>query len=342
MTADVRPVVPPESAPAGVPLSLLDLATVRGDQRIGEALGQSVELAQIAEAEGFTRVWYAEHHNMPGIASSATAVLLAHVAAHTERIRVGSGGVMLPNHSPLVVAEQFGTLAELHPGRVDLGLGRAPGTDQRTLQALRRSPEAADRFPQDVLELQGYLRGESRMPGIHAYPGRGTDVPLWILGSSAFGANLAAQLGLGYAFASHFAPQMLEHAARLYREHFTPTDALDAPHFIAAANVVVADTDEEAQRLWEATRRSRVRMFLGRGRHLTEDELDMLMDSPAGKQVLGMLRHTAVGTPDVVRAWLDDFAARVEADELIVTAAAVDHPARVRTLELLGEHVIRR
>lgn len=325
---------------ASLPLSLLDLAVVRDGVPMGEAFAESVEQARAAEAAGFRRVWYAEHHNMPAIASSATAVLIAHVAAHTSTIRLGSGGIMLPNHSPLVVAEQFGTLAELHPGRIDLGLGRAPGTDQRTLQALRRSPESAERFPEDVLELQGYLTGRTRIPGIEAWPGTGTDVPLYILGSSTFGAQLAAQLGLGYAFASHFAPQMLEHAARVYREHFQPSPALAEPHFIAAANVIAADTEEQAEVEWQAARRARIRMMLGRGRSLTDDEVEMLLDSPAGQQVLGMLECSAVGTGPTTAAWLRDFAARVQADELIITTAAQDRQVRLRTLELLGEHVL--
>ena len=329
------------TTPTPLPLSLLDLALVRDGAPMGEAFAESVEQARVAEAAGFRRVWYAEHHNMPSIASSATAVLIAHVAAHTDSIRLGSGGVMLPNHSPLVIAEQFGTLAELHPGRIDLGLGRAPGTDQRTLQALRREPSAAERFPQDVLELQGYLTGQSRIPGIDAYPGKGTDVPLYILGSSAFGAQLAAQLGLGYAFASHFAPQMLEHAARLYREHFEPSEALAEPHFIAAANVIAADTEEVAEREWQAAQRARIRMMLGRGRTLTDDEVEMLLHSPAGQQVLTMLECTAVGTGEETATWLRDFAAKVQADELIITTAAQDAGVRRRTLELLGEHVVR-
>ena len=327
--------------PTPLPLSLLDLAVARPGEGAGEAIAQSVRLASVAEEEGFRRVWYAEHHNMPAIASSATSVLIAHVAARTSTIRLGSGGVMLPNHSPLVIAEQFGTLAELHPGRIDLGLGRAPGTDQRTLQALRRSPDAAEHFPQDVLELQGYLKGESRIPGIDAYPGKGTDVPLYILGSSAFGAQLAARLGLGYAFASHFAPQMLEHAARVYREHFQPSADLAEPHFIAAANVIASDTEEEAQAQWERAKRDRIRMMLGRGRTLGDDEVEMLLDSPAGEQVLGMLARTAVGTGETVAAWLRDFAAGVQADEVIVTTAAPDPAVRERTLRILGEHVVR-
>lgn len=324
-----------------IPFSVLDLSPIveGGDARRG--LDETLALAQAADRLGYERFWLAEHHNMPGIASAATAIVIGHVAAGTERIRIGSGGVMLPNHSPLVIAEQFGTLAELHPGRIDLGLGRAPGTDQRTLQALRRDPSAAERFPQDVLELQGYLTGQSLIPGIDAYPGKGTNVPLYILGSSAFGAQLAAQLGLGYAFASHFAPQMLEHAARLYREHFEPSEALAEPHFIAAANVIAADTEEVAEREWQAAQRARIRMMLGRGRTLTDDEVEMLLHSPAGQQVLGMLECTAVGTGPTTAAWLHDFAARVQADELIITTAAQDAGVRRRTLELLGEHVVR-
>ena len=235
---------------AGPRLSLLDLATVGRDQPIGEALEASTVLAQKADSlGGFERLWFAEHHNMPSIASAATAVLLAHVAARTERLRVGSGGVMLPNHSPLVIAEQFGTLAELHPGRVDLGLGRAPGTDQVTMRALRADPRASDRFPDDVLELQGYLSDESLVPTINAIPGRGTKVPLYILGSSLFGAQLAARLGLPYAFASHFAPDALVQAVEVYRREFRPSDQLAEPYAIAALNVVVSDEQEHAEAL---------------------------------------------------------------------------------------------
>lgn len=324
-----------------LPISMLDLATVKPGRTVAEALTESVALTQAAEKEGFARVWFAEHHNMPGIASSATAVLLAHVASQTSTIRLGSGGVMLPNHSPLVVAEQFGTLAELHPGRIDLGLGRAPGTDQRTLQALRRSPEAAEQFPQDVLELQGYLRGQTRLAGVDAYPGKGTDVPLYILGSSLFGARLAAQLGLPYAFASHFAPDMLEHAARVYRETFQPSGQLSAPHFIAAMNVIAADTEEQAQHEFAQARRLRVHLLVGRGRDLSDQELDMLMDSPAAGQVLHMLRHSAVGTGDQVAETVRAFGERVQADEVMTTMMAPDFAVRRRSVELLGEHLVR-
>lgn len=324
------------------PLSILDLATVRHGQPISESLKESTELAVLADELGFHRLWFAEHHNMETIASSATAVLLAHMGAHTERIRLGAGGVMLPNHAPLVIAEQFGTLQELYGERIDLGLGRAPGTDQKTLFALRRTNQSADRFPSDVLELQGYLKDESRIPGIHAYPGAGTNIPLVILGSSHYGAQLAAQLGLTYSFASHFAPQLLESAAALYRSEFTASQDLAAPYFIAAANVIVADTQQRAEELWERAKRARIRSMLGRGRRLTDDEVEQLVHSAAGQQVVQMLEMTAVGTPDVVRDWLDDFAARVNADELIVTNTAGPFQDRRRALELLSEHVINR
>lgn len=322
------------------PLSILDLSTVLPGQPVAEAVAASVELAQQAEEQGFHRIWFAEHHNFPSIASSATSVLLAHVAAHTDRIRLGSGGIMLPNHSPLVIAEQFGTLAEIHPGRIDLGLGRAPGTDQRTMMALRRDPSAADTFPRDIKELQGYLRGESLIPGVDAFPGHGTNVPLYILGSSQYGAQLAAALGLGYSFASHFAPQMLEHAATIYRDRFEPSESLPEPRFIAALNVIAADTEAEAHAQLEITHRHRIRQMLGRGRDLSEDEVTMLLHSAGGEQVLSMMKYTAVGTIETVKAYLDEFRERVQADELIITNAAPDLAARHRTLELLGEHVI--
>src|SRR4051794_28256824 len=229
------------------PISILDLAIVERGSTPRDALVGSVALAQRAEARGYERVWYAEHHNMAAIASSATSVLIAHVAAHTNTIRLGSGGIMLPNHSPLVIAEQFGTLASLHPGRIDLGLGRAPGSDQNTMHALRRSGLAAERFPQDVLELQGYLSGHTLIEGVEATPGKGTDVPLYILGSSTFGAQLAAALGLPYAFASHFAPYSLEEAVAVYRREFRPSAQLDAPCVIAGVNVIAADSDADAQ-----------------------------------------------------------------------------------------------
>src|SRR5919202_816808 len=223
-----------------IPLSVLDLAPISRGATATESIAASVALAQQAERCGYTRVWYAEHHNMPTIASSATSVLIAHVGAQTTSIRLGAGGVMLPNHSPLVIAEQFGTLEAMYPGRIDLGLGRAPGSDQNTMYALRRNPNSADTFPQDVLELQAYLAGETRVPGVDAIPGKGSRVPLFVLGSSMFGATLAAALGLPYAFASHFAPAMLEAAVAAYRQEFRPSEQLDRPYVIAGVNVVAA------------------------------------------------------------------------------------------------------
>lgn len=327
---------------APYPVSILDLATVHHGQPIAESLQESTELAVLADELGFNRLWFAEHHNMETIASSATSVLLAHIGAHTKNIRLGAGGIMLPNHAPLLIAEQFGMLRELYGDRVDLGLGRAPGTDQKTLMALRRTNQSAERFPSDVLELQGYLKGESRIQGINAYPGSGTNVPLVILGSSHFGAQLAAQLGLTYSFASHFSPQMLESAAALYRSEFTPSEDLTEPYFIAAANVVVADTEERAQDMWERAKRGRIRSMLGRGRNLSDDEVEQLVHSAAGQQVLQMLEMTAVGTPDTVRDWLDEFAQRVSADELIITNMAGPLEDRKRALQLMAEHIIHR
>ena len=327
---------------APYPVSILDLATVRHGQPIAQSLKESTELAVLADELGFHRLWFAEHHNMETIASSATAVLLAHMGAHTKNIRLGAGGIMLPNHAPLVIAEQFGTLHELYGDRIDLGLGRAPGTDQKTLMALRRTNQSAERFPSDVLELQSYLKGESRIPGINAYPGSGTNVPLIVLGSSHFGAQLSAQLGLTYSFASHFAPQMLESAAALYRSEFKPSEDLAEPYFIAAANVIIADTQQRADELWERAKRARIRTMLGRGRQLTDDDVEQLVHSVAGQQVLQMLEMTAVGTPDVVRDWLDDFTSRINANEVIVTNMAGPLEDRQRALQLMSDHIIHR
>src|SRR3954468_1850695 len=282
-------------------LSVLDLAPIGPDETARDALEASVRLAQRAEELGYERVWYAEHHNFASIASSATAVLIAHVAAHTQRIRLGAGGIMLPNHAPLVIAEQFGTLASLHPGRIDLGLGRAPGTNQATMRALRRDAGAAETFPQDVLELQGFLSGETRIPTVHAIPGRGTNVPLYILGSSLFGAQLAAALGLPYAFASHFSPGALQDAVRVYREQFQPSAQLEAPHVIAAVNVIAADTESAAQAHFEHRRRTFARSLFSRpGHKLNDEELEFVLRSPQGAHVDQMLTYTALGTPDAV------------------------------------------
>ncbi len=281
-------------------VSILDLAFIPAGGTASAAYACSVALAQTAEALGYRRVWYAEHHNIPSIASSATSVLIAHVAAHTRTIRLGAGGIMLPNHAPLVIAEQFGTLATLHPGRIDLGLGRAPGTDPTTSRALRISPMEAEDFPRDVLELQGYLGDESRVAGVEATPGKGTHVPLYILGSSLFGAQLAARFGLPYAVASHFAPGALEEAVHLYRRDFRPSAQLSAPYVIAGMNVLAAATRAEAEAQLVAVQRSRVRALIGRGQGWTDEECDEVLESPAGQHVRGMTKYAAIGAQDEV------------------------------------------
>lgn len=320
-----------------IPLSILDLAPIAPGRTARESFAASVALAQTAEEHGYARVWYAEHHNMPTIASSATSIIVGHVAAQTRSIRLGAGGVMLPNHSPLVIAEQFGTLAELYPGRIDLGLGRAPGSDQNTARAMRRGPGASDQFPQDVLELQAYLRGESIIPGVQAVPGAGTNVPLYILGSSLFGAQLAAALGLPYAFASHFAPDALHEAIATYRRNFTPSQQLAEPYVMVAANVIAAEDAADATRQFETTRRARVRGMIARGPsapHYDDDQIDAFLLTPEGRQIANMMRYSAVGTPAEVHAFLDDFAASTQADELILAHQSSDIAARLRSVEL--------
>ena len=324
-------------ASSAIPLSILDLAIIGKGQTAADAFANSVALAQRAEARGYERVWYAEHHNMASIASSATSVLIAHVAAHTSTIRLGAGGVMLPNHSPLVIAEQFGTLATLHPGRIDLGLGRAPGSDQNTMRAMRRDAHSSDRFPDDVLELQGYLRGESTIPGVVAVPGAGTNVPLYILGSSLFGARLAAMFGLPYAFASHFAPAALLDAIEIYRREFRPSEQLAEPYAIAGVNVIAADTDDEAQQQWTTVRRYRIARFVAPGRDLSDDEADAVLASPQGQQIAQMMHYSAVGTPDHVKAYLEEFAALAGVDELITAHSSPTIDQRLRSVDLVAD-----
>jgi luciferase family oxidoreductase group 1 len=304
-----------------VPLSILDLATVEEDGDVGAALAHSVDIARAAEAGGYRRVWYAEHHNMSAITAS---------------IRLGAGGIMLPNHSPLVIAEQFGTLAELHPGRIELGLGRAPGSDMATFRALRRSPGAAENFPADVLELQTLLGSELPRTAVNAYPGRGTRVPLVILGSSMFGASLAAQLGLPYAFASHFAPQLLTQAVAHYRSAFQPSEANPEPRVFAGVNVVAAESDREAEAMFLRAELERVRRFLSRGREreLNAGEAAELYDTPAGMQIREMLRYTAIGGPERVREELDAFAKYADADELVTVHAAPTPAERLASVRL--------
>jgi luciferase family oxidoreductase group 1 len=327
------------------PISILDLAPVAPGQSMRESFASSVRLAQAAEAHGYTRVWYAEHHNMPTIASSATSVLIGHIADHTSTIRLGSGGVMLPNHSPLTIAEQFGTLAELHPGRIDLGLGRAPGSDQNTARAMRRDPRSSDQFPEDVLELQAFLRGKSTVPGVQAVPGSGTDIPLYILGSSLFGAQLAAALGLPFAFASHFAPDALHGAMALYRSEFRPSRQLSEPYAIAAVNVIAAEDEADARLQFETTRRARVRSLIARGPSsrdtrpidYTDEQIDAFLTTPDGRNIADMMRYSAVGTPSGVRNFLQEFAASVNADELITAHQSRDIDDRLRSVALTAE-----
>ncbi|GIF98578.1 LLM class flavin-dependent oxidoreductase [Catellatospora citrea] len=319
-----------------IPLSILDLARIGPGETAHESIAASVDLARTAEEHGYRRVWYAEHHNMPTIASSAPAVLIAHVGTFTREIRLGAGGVMLPNHTPLTIAEQYGTLDAMYPGRIDLGLGRAPGSDQNTMRALRRDAQSAEGFPNDVLELQAYLAGKSRIPGVDAVPGKGSQVPLYILGSSMFGATLAAALGLPYAFASHFAPQALEAAVAAYRREFRPSEQLDRPYVIAGVNVVAADTAAAAREQFQGTRRAFATGLFGRGQTFTDEQADQLLAQGAGAHVDQMLQYSALGTPAEVRDYLDAFVRHAGADELIVAHHATGE-ARLRSVALLAE-----
>lgn len=323
-----------------VPVSILDLVPVVLGETPSEALRKSLDLAQRAEKFGYKRYWVAEHHNMTGIGSAATSVVIAYLAGGTSTIRVGSGGVMLPNHSPLVIAEQFGTLESIYPGRIDLGLGRAPGTDARTLRALRRDPARADDFPQDVLELQQLLAPAESGQAVRAVPGAGTEVPLWILGSSTFGAKLAAELGLPYAFASHFAPDALFAALEIYRRQFKPSKQLDQPYAMVGVNVVAADTDDEARRLFTTVQQSFTNLLRGAGGKLQApiDNIDEYW-SPAEKLYASqMLKYSIVGSAETVRKELQDFAALTKADELMIVTSIYDHSARVRSYQIVAEN----
>jgi luciferase family oxidoreductase group 1 len=324
-----------------VRLSILDLAPVGRGQTAADSFAASVALAQRAEELGYERVWYAEHHNIPTIASSATSVLIAHVGAHTRTIRLGAGGIMLPNHAPLLIAEQFGSLAAMYPGRIDLGLGRAPGSDRTTMRALRRDPRSSDTFPQDVLELQGYLRGQSRVPGVDAVPGSGSNVPLYILGSSLFGAQLAAALGLPYAFASHFAPAALQPALAVYRSEFQPSAEHERPYVMAGINVLASDTSAAAHAQLATLRRTRAvslyaRRFGVAASDLSEGQADEILAGGAAAHVDEMLTYTAAGTPEEVRDSLDAFLRLTDADELITVHPAPTVDDRLRSLSLLA------
>jgi luciferase family oxidoreductase group 1 len=321
-----------------VPFSVLDLAPIPQGKTPADALRNTLDLAQHAERWGYRRFWLAEHHNMVGIASAATAVVIGYVAAGTSSIRVGAGGIMLPNHSPLVIAEQFGTLETLYPGRIDLGLGRAPGTDQRTLLALRRDPTAADTFPQDVLELQALLGPLQPGQFVQAVPGAGLNVPIWILGSSLFGAQLAAMLGLPYAFASHFAPAALHEALRVYRARFQPSHQLDRPHAMVGVNVIAADTDAEAQRLFTSVQQQFANRFRGARGQLPPpvDDIETYWSAAEKEQASAMLACSFVGSRETVARGLNRFVEETAADEVMVAAAIYDHAARLRSYEILA------
>ncbi len=320
-----------------VPFSVLDLCPVLHGGTVSDALRATLELARHVENLGFRRFWLAEHHNMPGIASAATAVVIAHVAAGTSKIRVGSGGIMLPNHAPLVIAEQFGTLEALFPGRIDLGIGRAPGTDQNTARALRQGrKDAVNTFSQDVLKLQAYFQASSPGQSVVAVPGAGARVPLWILGSSLFGAQLAAALGLPYAFASHFAPDHLEEALAIYRREFQPSENLPKPYAMAAIGFFAAETDREAQRLFSSWQQSFLNLRRGEPGLLAPPVDDMTaLASPAELAgVTSAFREAIVGSPATVQKEIEDFLERTGVDELMLTSAIFDQGARKRSFEI--------
>ena len=322
-----------------IPFSVLDLAPITEGSNATQAFANSLDLAQHVEQLGFQRYWLAEHHNMPGIASAATSVLIGHIAGGTSHIRVGSGGVMLPNHAPLQVAEQFGTLASLYPGRIDLGLGRAPGTDQPTARALRRYYESAETFPSDVRELLGYFEPAVPNQRVRAVPGAGIDVPVWLLGSSLFSATLAAALGLPFAFASHFAPDAMDEALMLYRRDFKPSTRLDKPYAMLCLNVVAADTDQEARRLFTTQQQSFINLRRGNPGLIPPpiDDIESYWTPTEKYGVEHALACAVVGSPATVREGLDAFIARHRPDELMITTNVFEHALRKRSFELVAE-----
>ena len=322
-----------------LPISILDLAPICLGSDATTALRNTLDLAQHAEGWGYRRFWLAEHHNMPGIASAATSVVIAHVAGGTKTIRVGAGGIMLPNHSPLVIAEQFGTLAALFPGRIELGLGRAPGTDGLTARALRRDFEGgADSFPQDVVELQGYFKPVQPGQRIRAVPGAGLDVPIWLLGSSLYSAQLAAVLGLPFAFASHFAPDLLQQAVEIYRARFQPSESLARPYVMLGLNVFAAETDAEARRLFTSVQQAFVNLRRGEPGPLPPplDTMDGRWSEAEKATAEHTLKYAIVGSPETVRRGLADFVSRERPDEIMATAMIFDHASRLRSYEILS------
>jgi luciferase family oxidoreductase group 1 len=326
-----------------IPLSVLDLSPVPEGSNAGQALRNSMDLAGHVERLGFRRYWMAEHHNMPGIASAATAVALAHVAQVTQTIRIGAGGVMLPNHAPLLIAEQFGTLAALHPGRIDLGLGRAPGSDQLAARAMRRNLAAdIDQFPQDVVELMHYFLPAERGQPLQAVPGAGETVEMWILGSSTYGAQLAAHLGLPYAFASHFAPGQMREAIDIYRDRFRPSGQLAKPHVMLGVSIVSANTDAQARLLFSSQQQAFVNLRRGRAGKLPPpvEDFEAGLDRYARAMLADALSCSIVGSPETIRQGLDAFVKRTGADELMVTGQIFDHAARKRSFEILAREAM--
>ncbi len=325
-----------------IPLSVLDLSPVPQGSTPGQALRNSIDLARHVESLGYARYWMAEHHNMAGIASAATAVALAHVAVATSTIRVGAGGIMLPNHAPLLIAEQFGTLAALHPGRIDLGLGRAPGSDPIAAHAMRRNLSAdVNQFPADVVELMSYFKPAEPQQALRAVPGEGEEVAIWILGSSLFGAQLAAHLGLPFAFASHFAPAEMHHAMALYRERFRPSDRLAKPHVMLGVNIFAADTDDEARFLFSSLQQAFLNLRRGRPGKLPPPvaNFDADVDRFGRTMLADALACSVVGGPETIRDGLRAFVASTGADELMVTAQIFDHAARKRSFEILAREI---
>lgn len=322
-----------------IPLSVLELALVSEGHTPTESLKNALDLAQKTEKMGYNRFWLAEHHNMRGVASSATSVLIGYIAGGTSTIRVGSGGIMLPNHAPLIVAEQFGTLATLYPNRIDLGLGRAPGTDQLTIQALRRDRYAAMEFPQNVKELQTYLSAENNTASVRAFPGEGLDIPIWILGSSTDSAYLAAAMGLPYAFASHFAPAHLHAALRIYHENFVPSAQLAAPYALACINVIAADTNEEANLLGTSIKEQFLGIITGKRELLQPPNPDKEWDPMEEAALEQMIAYTFVGGPEKVKAELQDFIDKTQVDELMIVSAIYDHDARIKSYDIIKNGV---
>ncbi|QDA62148.1 LLM class flavin-dependent oxidoreductase [Hymenobacter jejuensis] len=325
---------------AALPLSVLDLAAILEGKTPADTFRNSLDLAQHAEQWGYKRFWLAEHHNMASIASSATSVLIGYIAGGTSTIRVGSGGVMLPNHAPLVVAEQFGTLATLYPGRIDLGLGRAPGTDQLTAMALRRDLQGSvNDFPQNVQELQAYLSAENRGSKVRAIPGEGLDIPIWLLGSSTYSAQLAGMLGLRFAFASHFAPTHLQAALHLYRAHFQPSEYLSEPYAAACVNVIAADTDAEAKRLTTSFHQFALGVIRGSTKPLQApvDSMRGLWNEMEKEAVEQMMAYSFVGGPATVQKQLEAFVKGTQVNELVVVSHIYDHAARLRSYEILKD-----